>query len=174
MDAGSLSKLVALLGSLGVALLVTWLLTRHERRQRQPRALVAGYPPGEFPRRERIEGPLASLCQSQESLLALFRELPSAPARAHLLVFLEQLRALMDGAYALAALRASAEAQKRLEQLAHDVRRAAEQVLETTQRHASDSSDGLGAGLEWRVEVLKALARDLDEPRAPPRAPSVK
>ena len=165
MDAGSLSKLLALLASLGVAVLFLWLLARHERRQQPPRALLAGYPLGEFPRRDRMEGPLASLCESQASVLDVFRQLsPTHTARAHLLVFLGELRTFMDDAYALAALRTSAEAQNRLLRLAQEVRRAAEQLIASTQEHARSSSEGLGAGLEWRVEVMKALARDPGEP----------
>jgi len=163
MDAGSLSKLLALLASLGVAVLLLWLLTRHDRRQQQPRALLAGYPLGEFPHRDRIEAPLASLCESQASVLALFRQLPPThSARAHLFVFLGELRTFMDDAYVLAALRTSAEAQSRLVRLAREVRRAADQLIESTQEHARNN-DGLSAGLEWRVEVMKALARDPGE-----------
>ena len=164
MDAGSLSKLLALLASLGVAVLFLWLLTRHERRQRQPRALLAGYPLGEFPRRDRIEGPLASLCESQESVLDVFRQLsPTHTARAHLFVFLGELRTFMDEAYALAALRTSVEARGRLEHLAREVRRAADQLIESTHEHARNANEGLGGDLEWRVEVMKALARDPGE-----------
>lgn len=73
------------------------------KRLRQPRALLAGYPLAEVPRRDRIEGPLASSCET--SVLDCFDSSPPRTAPAHLLAFLGELRTFMDGADALAALR---------------------------------------------------------------------
>ncbi len=161
MDAASLSKLLGLLGTLAVALLAAWLLGRHERR-RPPRALLPGYPPAEFPRAHTLSAALASLCQTQSTLLALYRELPaSSPARPSLLAFLEELRALMDGAYELAARPAAGE---RLQRLSHEARSAAEKMAQSTERLAAESSvRPLEADLDVRVEVMRALARDVDE-----------
>ena len=163
MDDGSLSKLLALAVSLAVALVALWLITRPERR-RLPRALVAGYPAREFPRQERLAGPLAELCAGQSSLLALYANLPPThPARPGLLVFLEELRALMDGAYELAALGTSPTARKRLERLVHDAHGAIREMTETTERHLSDASaPSLDGELELRVDVMRAIARDVD------------
>jgi hypothetical protein len=163
MDAGSLSKLLALAVSLAVALLALWLIARPERR-RTPRALLRGYPPGEFPHQGRLSGPLAELCASQASLLALYASLPTThPARPGLLVFLEELRALMDGAYELAALAGAASARARLERLGHDARDAIREMSETTERHVADAAaPRLDGELELRIDVMRALARDVD------------
>lgn len=84
MDWESLSKLLALLATALVALGMSWLVTRPERRGRLPPALVEGYPSRDFARRDLVEAEaLASLCQSQSRLLALYRGLPpSSPGRA--------------------------------------------------------------------------------------------
>jgi hypothetical protein len=163
MDAGSLSKLLALAVSLAVALLALWLITRPERR-RTPRALLSGYPPREFPHQGRLAGPLAELSASQASLLALYASLPSNhPARPGLLVFLEELRALMDGAYELAALAGAATARARLERLVHDARGAIREMSDTTERHLADAAaPRLDGELELRIDVMRALARDVD------------
>jgi hypothetical protein len=163
MDAGSLSKLVALAASLAVALLALWLITRPERR-RAPRALLAGYPPREFPHQGRLVGPLSELSASQSSLLALYASLPPThPARPGLLVFLEELRALMDGAYELAALGAAPAARARLERLVHDARGAIREMSESTERGAGDAgAPPIDGELELRIDVMRALARDVD------------
>jgi hypothetical protein len=160
--AESLSKLLGLAVSLAVALLALWWLTRHEWR-RSPRAFLRGYPARDFPRRARLDGTLARLCASQAALLDLLQSLPPAdPARATLLVFLEELRALMDGAYDLAALQTSAATRARLDRLAEDVEAAAREMINSTERHVADPiTHGMGE-LEIRVEVLQALARDAD------------
>lgn len=164
MDWESLSKLLALSATALVALGASWLVTRHER----PRlaALVEGYPARDFSRRDLAEAePLVSLCQSQSQLLSLYRGLPaSSPGRAGLLVFLEELRAVMDGAYHLAHLQASAEARARLFRLVGDVRTAVHEMAERTHHHLNESSDELQGGeLEVRLDVMRALARDVND-----------
>jgi hypothetical protein len=157
----ALGKVLALLASLVVALAALWWLTRQERR-RPPRALVAGYPESEFPRRELLHAALESLCASQASLLAMYARVPvSDPARASLLVFLEELRALLDGAHHLAEPPVSPAASARLERLAHDVHAAVREMIETT--HGQTSSGHSSGELELRVEVMRALARDAGE-----------
>ena len=155
------SKLLALVTSLAVALGAIWGLTRHERR-RVPPALRAGFPERQVPRGEHLHASLASLCESQASLLALYRRLPpTEPARAPLLVFLGELRALMDGAYDLAVLPQSPATSARLERLAHDTAAAVREMLESTERQLSEARHGaVGSDLELRVEVMRALARD--------------
>lgn len=164
MDWDSWVKLLALSVTALVALGASWLVTRHDRPRRP--ALVEGYPARDFSRRDLVEaGPLASLCQSQGRLLSVYRMLPaSSPGRAGLLVFLEELRAVMDGAYQLAQLQASAEAAARLSRLAGDVRTAVEEMTERTRRHLDESSNELlDSELEVRLDVMRALARDLDD-----------
>ena len=163
MTAELASKVLALVASLAVALGATWWLTRHERR-RVPRAFIAGYPEREFPRAGALHVSLASLCASQASVLDLYRRLPSTdPVRASVLVFLEELRALMDGAYELAILPESLATRARLERLAQDAVGAVREMIETTERQLSEASQrGVGDELEIRVEVLRALARDTD------------
>jgi len=157
--AADLGKVLALLASLAVALAALWWLTRQERR-RPPRALVAGYPESDFPSRDRRHGALASLCGSQASLLAMYARLPpAAPARATLLVFLEELRALMDSAHGLAEPPVSPAASARLERLAQDVDAAVREMIDTTHGPAGDVSVASGE-LELRVEVMRALARE--------------
>lgn len=157
-----MSKLLALLGSLLVAVLAAWLLTRHERK-RVPRALLEGYPPAEFERIASLERPLSRLCQTQLGLLALYRRLPArSPARASLLAFLEELRALMDGAYDIAALHASPEAAERLETLAAGAATAGRDMAAHAERLAN-ADDSLAPTLEARVEVMRALARHADD-----------
>jgi hypothetical protein len=133
-------------------------------RRRTPRALLRGYPPGEFPHQGRLSGPLAELCASQASLLALYASLPSShPARPGLLVFLEELRGLMDGAYELAALAGAPTARARLERLVHDARGAIREMSETTEHHLADAAaPRLDGELELRIDVMRALARDVD------------
>jgi hypothetical protein len=164
VDWDSLLKLLALSATALVALGTSWLVTRHERPR--PPALVEGYPPRDFSRRDLVEAEaLASLCQSQSGLLSLYRKLPaSSPGRAGLLVFLEELRAVMDGAYQLAHLQASAEARARLSRLARDVATAAHEMTERTRRHLDESSNELiDSELEVRLDVMRALARDLED-----------
>lgn len=164
MDWESLSKLLALSGTALVALGASWLVTRHERPR--PPALVEGYPPRDFSRRDLVDQePLASLCRSQRQLLSLYWRLPAAnPGRAGLLVFLEELRAVMDGAYQLALSQASAEAGDRLLRLVGDVQAAVHEMAERTQRHLNESSHELVDGeLEVRLDVMRALARDLED-----------
>jgi hypothetical protein len=170
MNGDSLSKLLALLATALVAIAVSLLLTRSERRPPLPPALCEGYPPRDFPRRDLVEsGPLASLCQSQSELLSWYRLLPpSSDARAGLLVFLQELRALMDGAYQLAQLQTAPDAARRLAQLANGAREAAREMVERTQQGQSGSSGLLASEIEFRLDVLRALARELDDvaPRA--------
>lgn len=158
------TKLLALGASLAAALAAIWWLTRHERR-RVPRALLAGFPEREFPQGERLHASLASLRESQASLLVLYRRLPpTEPARATLLVFLDELRALMDGAYDLAALPPAPTTRARLERLAHDAAGAAREMLESTEQQLSQAREhGVGGDLELRIEVMRALARDAGE-----------
>ena len=162
-DAGSLGKLLALLGTLAVALLATWLLTRHERR-RPPRALIEGYPLAEFPRRDSLVGQLASLCQTQSTLLAMYRQLPaSGGARPRLLAFLEELRGVMDAAYEL-ALRPSALDRERLARLSDEARSAAEEMTKSTERLLAEPDESpLDAELDVRIEIMRTLARDADD-----------
>lgn len=157
-------KLLALGISLVVALAASWWLTRHERR-RAPRALVAGYPAREFPHREPLDPALAALCDSQASLLRLYHALPaSAPARATLIVCLEELRALMDGAYPLASLQASPAARARLQSLVAGVQEAVQELTAATEPQVGDTSgQGVAGELEIRVEVMRALARDASD-----------
>lgn len=162
----SLSKLLGLCASALAAFVTIWLLTRHERRPRPPAALREGYPPGDFPRRDLVEAdPLASLCQSQRRLLSLYRELPaSSHASGTVLVFLEELRGVMDGAYALACTQASPRRTLRLAQLVEQVHGAVGEMTERARRQLGESSDGgLEGDLEVRLDVLRALARDVDD-----------
>lgn len=162
-DAGAFGKLLALLGTLAVALFATWLLTRHERRK-PPRALLEGYPLADFPRRDSLAGGLASLCRTQSALLALYRQLPaSSSARPRLLAFLEELRAVMDGAYEL-ALRGAALDRERLARLSHEAQSAAGEMAKSTQRLLAEPSESsLDAELDVRLEIMRTLARDADE-----------
>jgi hypothetical protein len=162
-DAGSLGKLLALLGTLAVALFATWLLTRHERRK-PPRALIEGYPLAEFPRRQSLAGALASLCRTQSTLLSLYRQLPtSSIARPRLFAFLEELRCVMDGAYEL-ALRPTALDGERLARLSLDAQSAAEEMTKSTQRLLAEPSESsLDVELDVRMEIMRTLARDVDE-----------
>jgi hypothetical protein len=164
VDWESLSKLLALSATALVALGASWLVTRPPR-PRAP-ALVEGYPARDFSRRDLVDQePLVSLCQSQRQLLSLYGQLPrSNPGRAGLLVFLEELRAVMDGAYQLALLQASAEAGARLLRLVGDVQTAAQDMAERTQRHLDESSNELVDGeLEVRLEIMRTLARELED-----------
>lgn len=169
MESGAFAKLVALAISALVALSASWLLSRHDRRARPPRALLAGYPRSQFPHAERIAGPLASLCESQSSLLQLYRGLPpDSLVRPGLLVFLGELRALMDGAYQLAALDATGPVQLSLEQLARGARAAVAELMARAQAQLGDTQGSeLSTELEVRLEVLRALAHDLGDSRAP-------
>ena len=161
--AAELGKVLALLASLTVALAALWWLSRQERR-RPPRALVAGFPESHFSRREPLHAALERLCSSQASLLAMYARLPPAdPARATVLVFLEELRGLLDGAYDLAEPPVSSAASARLEQLAQDVHAAVQEMIETTHGQAG-TAGGRSGELELRVEVMRALARDAAEP----------
>jgi hypothetical protein len=88
---------------------------------------------------------------------------PADPTRATVLVFLEELRGLLDGAYDLAEAPVSPAASARLERLAQDVHVAVREMIETT--HGQGGTAGGGSGeLELRVEVLRALAREAAEP----------
>ena len=160
--AAELGKVLALLASLAVALASLWWLTRQEQR-RPPRALVAGYPESHFSRRDPLHASLERLCASQASLLAVYARLPPAdPSRATLLVFLEELRALLDGAYDLAEPPLAPAASARLERLAQDVDAAVREMIETTHGQARSASAASGE-LELRVEVMRALARETGE-----------
>jgi hypothetical protein len=98
-------------------------------------------------------------------LLDLYWALPaSSPARPGLLVFLTELRGLMDGAYQLAQLGAAPLAQERLAYLVHGAQSAARDMAETTERHFMRADErGLEAELALRVDVMRALARDLND-----------
>jgi hypothetical protein len=91
----------------------------------------------------------------------MYARLPSGdPSRATLLVFLEELRALLDGAHDLAEPPVAPAASARLERLAQDVDAAVREMIETTHGPAGKTASG---ELELRVEVMRALARDAGE-----------
>jgi hypothetical protein len=164
VDWESLSKLLALAVTALVALGASWLVTRHDRSR--PWALVEGYPARDFPRRELAEAePLLSLCQSQSRLLLLYRCLPaSSHARAGLLIFIEELRAVMDGAYELAHREASPAARARLSRLVGDVGAAVCEIEERAGRDLNASSGELfDRELEVRLEIMRTLARDVND-----------
>jgi hypothetical protein len=159
----TLIKLAGLGAVAAVAVGAVLLLLGPGRRTVAPAELTEGYPAEHFPDLTLARSPaLAELAATQGRLLRLYAALPARSAAAvWMQTFLRELRAIMDAAYAAAAVAGLYGNAAPLEALSAEVAQIEAEVAAQVTRRLLAGDDDADGPLAARLAALRLCAREL-------------